>query len=222
VAAFSLAWSAQRPQARIKYYDACGESMETGMRLLSRIKGLILNPQTEWAQISQEDTSVFNLYRDYVAILALLPPFASFFGSWLFGFSYGSQGIMHPTFAGGLYRAFVQYLLSLPAFFLVAFVISAIAPHFEGKTDDRRALMLTAYSFTPVWLASLFGLIPGLRWLDVLGFYGIYVYSVGLPAMMRVPKENLDVFTLATLFLAVATVALHGWLVHFIAPQQLV
>jgi hypothetical protein len=222
VAAFSLAWSAQRPQARIKYYDACGESMETGMRLLSRIKGLILNPQTEWAQISQEDTSVFNLYRDYVAILALLPPFASFFGSWLFGFSYGSQGIMHPTFAGGLYRAFVQYLLSLPAFFLVAFVISSIAPHFEGKTDDRRALMLTAYSFTPVWLASLFGLIPGLRWLDVLGFYGIYVYSVGLPAMMRVPKENLDVFTLATLFLAVATVALHGWLVHFIAPQQLV
>lgn len=192
------------------------------MRLLSRIKGLILRPQTEWAQISQEDTSVFDLYRDYIAILALLPPFASFFGSWLFGFSYGSQGLMHPTFAGGLYRAFVQYLLSLPAFFLVAFVISAIAPHFEGKTDDGRALMLTAYSFTPVWLASLFGLIPGLRWLDVLGFYGIYVFSVGLPTMMRVPKENLDVFTLAMLFLVVATVALHGWLAHLIAPQQLI
>ncbi len=192
------------------------------MRLLSRIKGLILRPQTEWAQISQEDTSVFDLYRDYIAILALLPPFASFFGSWLFGFSYGSQGLMHPTFAGGLYRAFVQYLLSLPAFFLVAFVISAIAPHFEGKTDDRRALMLTAYSFTPVWLASLFGLIPGLRWLDVLGFYGIYIFSVGLPTMMRVPKENLDVFTLAMLFLVVATVALHGWLAHLIAPQQLI
>ncbi len=192
------------------------------MNLLSRIKGLILTPQTEWAQISQEETSVFDLYRNYIAVLALLPPFASFFGSWLFGFSYGSQGTMHPTFAGGLYRAFVQYLLSLPALFLVAFVISAIAPHFEGKTDDRRALMLTAYSFTPVWLASLFGLVPGLRWLDVLGFYGIYVFSVGLPPMMRVPRENLDVFTLAMLFLVVATVALHGWLVHLIAPQQLI
>jgi len=192
------------------------------MRLFSRIKGLILAPQSEWAQISNEDTSVFDLYRGYIAILALLPPFASFFGSWLFGFSYGSQGIMHPTFAAGLYRAFVQYLLSLPAFFLAAFVISAIAPHFDGKTDDRRALMLTAYSYTPVWLASLFGLIPGLRWLDVLGFYGIYVFSVGLPTMMRVPRENLDVFTLATLFLAVAMVALHGWLAHLIAPQQLI
>jgi hypothetical protein len=196
--------------------------MEADMQLLTRIKGLILAPQTEWAKISEEETSVFDFYRNYIAILALLPPFASFFGSWLFGFSYGSQGIMHPTFAGGLYRAFVQYLLSLPAFFIVAFVISAIAPHFEGKTDDRRALMLTAYSYTPVGLASLFGLIPGLRWLDVLGFYGIYVFSVGLPTMTRVPKENLDVFTLATLFLVVATVALHGWLTHLIAPQQLI
>lgn len=137
------------------------------MHLLSRIKGLILTPQAEWAKISEEDTSTLDLYRGYIAILALLPPFATFFGSWLFGFSYGSEGVMHPTFSGGLYRAFVQYLLSLPAFFIVAFVISAIAPHFDGKTDDRRALMLTAYSFTPVWLASLFGLIPGLRWLDI-------------------------------------------------------
>lgn len=192
------------------------------MQLLSRIKGLIVRPQTEWTLISVEKTSIFELYRNYIAILALLPPFAAFFGSWLFGFSYGAQGVMHPVFGAGLYRAFVQYLLSLPAFFLVAFVISAIAPHFEGKTDDRRALMLTAYAYTPVWLASLFGLLPGLRWLDVLGFYGIYVFSVGVPTMMRVPKENLDVFTLVTLFLAVATVALHGWLVHLIAPQQLI
>ncbi len=192
------------------------------MSLLSRVKGLILTPQTEWAIIEKEDTSVLDLYRRYIALLAAIPPFASFFGSWLFGFSYGSSGIVHPTFAGGLYRAVVQYLLSLPAFFLVAFVISTVAPHFEGKSDDRRALMLTAYSYTPVWLAALFGLVPGLRWLDVLGFYGIYVFSVGLAPMMRVPKENLDVFTLMTLFLVVATVALHGWIVHLIAPAQLI
>ncbi|MEF3366089.1 Yip1 family protein [Methylocystis sp. 9N] len=192
------------------------------MSLLSRIKGLILTPQTEWTTIESEDTSILDLYRRYIAILALIPPFASFLSSWLFGFSYGSSGIVHATFGGGLLRAVTQYLLSLPALFLVAFVISMIAPYFEGKSDDRRALLLTAYSYTPAWLASAFGLIPGLRWLDVLGFYGIYVFSVGLPRMMRVPKENLDVFTLITLFLVVATVALHGWIVHLIAPAQLV
>jgi hypothetical protein len=133
----------------------------------------------------EEETSVFDLYRNYIAILALLPAVRELLRFGGFSFSYGSQGIMHPTFAGGLYRAFVQYSAEPAGIFIVAFVISAIAPHFEGKTDDRRALLLTAYSYTPVWLASLFGLIPGLRWLDVLGFYGIYVFSVGLPTMMR-------------------------------------
>jgi hypothetical protein len=56
----------------------------------------------------------------------------------------------------------------------------------------------------------------------VLGFYGIYVFSLGLERMMRVPKENLDVFTLVALFLTVAVGALHAWLVSVIAPLQLV
>lgn len=184
--------------------------------LISRVRGLILSPQTEWETIETERTSIFDLYRGYIAILALFPPFASFLGAWLFG----SHGL-HPTFVGGLLRALTQYVLSLPALFIVAFVISMAAPHFDGRSDDRRALALAAYSYTPAWLASLFGLAPGLRFLDVLGFYGVYVFSLGLTRMMRVPKENLDVFTLVALVVTVATSALHAWIVTAIAPAQL-
>ncbi|MCC3244065.1 YIP1 family protein [Methylocystis sp. WRRC1] len=187
------------------------------MSLISRIKGLILTPRKEWDEIDAEDRSIVDLYRNYIAILAAFPPFASFLGAWLFG----SHGL-HPTFAAGLFRAVIQYALSLPALFLVAFVISMAAPHFDGKSDDKRALALAAYSYTPAWLASLFGLVPGLRWLDVLGFYGIYVFSLGLSRMMRVPKENLDVFTLVALVVTVATGALHAWIVHAIAPAQMI
>ncbi len=185
--------------------------------LISRVKGLILTPQKEWETIETERTSVIDLYRRYIVILAAIPPFASFLGAWLFG----SRGL-HPTFTAGLFRAAVQYLLSLPALFAVAFVISMAAPFFDGKSDDRRALTLAAYSYTPAWLAAAFGLIPGLRFLDVLGFYGIYVFSLGLNRMMRVPKDNLDVFTLVSLFLTVAMGALHAWIVSAIAPQQFI
>jgi hypothetical protein len=184
--------------------------------LVSRVKGLILSPQKEWEAIDSENASIVDLYRHYILILAAIPPFASFLGAWLFG----SRGL-HPTFAGGLFRALVQYALSLPALFAIAFVISMAAPHFDGKSDDRRALALAAYSYTPAWLAAIFGLVPGLRFLDVLGFYGIYVFSHGLTRMMRVPKDNLDVFTLVTLFLTVAMGALHAWIVSAIAPAQL-
>lgn len=185
--------------------------------LISHVKGLILAPQKEWELIETEQTSVVDLYRGYIAILAAIPPFASFLGSWLFG----AHGL-HPTFTAGLFRAVVQYALSLPALFLVAFVISMAAPYFDGKSDDRRALALAAYSYTPAWLAAIFGLVPGLRFLDVLGFYGIYVFSLGLTRMMRIPKDNLDVFTLVALFITVATGALHAWIVSAIAPAQLI
>jgi hypothetical protein len=184
--------------------------------VISRVKGLILAPGKEWEIIETERLSELDLYRRYIAILAAIPPFASFLGSWLFG----THGL-HPTFGAGLFRAVVQYALSLPALYLVAFVISMAAPWFDGKSDDRRALTLAAYSYTPAWLAAAFGLVPGLRFLDVLGFYGIYVFSLGLTRMMRVPKDNLDVFTLVALFLTVSTGALHAWVVSLIAPAQL-
>lgn len=191
--------------------------MDAMKDLISRVKGLILSPQKEWETIETERTSVLSLYRGYIVILAAIPPFASFLGAWFFGM----RGL-HPTFTAGLFRAAVQYLLSLPALFAVAFVISMAAPFFDGKSDDRRALALAAYSYTPAWLAAAFGLVPGLRFLDVLGFYGIYVFSLGLNRMMRVPKDNLDVFTLVALFLTVAMGALHAWIVSTIAPQQLI
>jgi hypothetical protein len=192
------------------------------MDLIERVKGLLFAPQAEWEAIEKENTSVPDLYRRYIAILAALPPFATFLGGWLFGYARGHHGVAHPTFVAGLTRAAAQYLLSLPALYLVAFVISSVAPQFDGKSDDRRALALVAYSYTPAWLASLFGLVPGLRWLDILGFYGLWLFHLGLTRMMRCPEDNEDVFTLIALFLVVAVAALHAWIVHVIAPAQLI
>lgn len=192
------------------------------MTLASRVKGIILSPQTEWEAIASENATIRDLYVHYIAILAAIPPFANFLGAWLFGYSRGHLGYVHATFGAGLYRAIIQYVLSLPLLFMVAFIISMVAPYFEGKSNDRRALALAAYSFTPVWLAAAFGLVPGVRWLDILGFYGVYVFSRGAPKMLRMPEENLDVMTLVALLSAIAAGALHGWVVHAIAPAQLV
>jgi ABC-type amino acid transport system permease subunit len=190
------------------------------MNIAKRIKGLIVAPDAEWAIIDAEDKSIVELYRGYIVYLALIPPFASFLGGYFFGFGRYPVDVEHLSFAAGLTRAFVQYVLSLPLLYLVAFVISMLAPHFDGKADDRRALTLAAYSYTPAWLAAGFGLVPGVRWLDVLGLYGLYVFYHGLPRMMKCPKDHTDVFTFVVLLLTVATGALHAWIVHFIAPWR--
>jgi hypothetical protein len=188
------------------------------MDLFRRVKGLILTPENEWSVIEVEPASIKSLYRQYIVFLAAIPPFASFFGVWLFGFSRGPLGEAHVAFWSGLFRAALQYGLSLPMIFIVAFVISMAAPSFEGRTDDSKALALTAYSYTPAWLAEAFGLIPGLRWLDVLGLYGVYLFYLGAPRMLKCPKSNVDVLTLVALFLTVAVGALHAFIVRLIAP----
>jgi len=190
------------------------------MGILNRIKGLLFDPDREWAAIEAEEPSILAIYRDYVLLLALIPPVASFLGGYFFGFGPSSHEVAHLTFWGGLMRAGLQYALSLPLLFAVAFVLSSLAPHFEGEANDARALALTAYSYTPAWLASLFGLIPGLRWLDILGLYGLYVFYHGLPRMLRCPKDHADVLTLVALVVSISAAALHAWLVHLLAPWR--
>ncbi len=193
------------------------------MSLISRAKGLILAPRKEWETISEEEVSIPDLYRNYILYLAAVPPFASFISSWLFGFySRATLTYVHATFVAGLWRAIVQYALSLPALFLIAFVLSMAAPYFEGKTDDRRALTLAAYAYTPAWLAAVFGLVPALRFLDFLGFWGVYIFYLGATRMLAVPKENVDVFTVVALAVTMATGALHGRIVHLIAPGLMI
>jgi hypothetical protein len=189
------------------------------MNIARRIRGLILSPKEEWEIIEAEDKSVLDLYREYIIYLALIPPFASYLSAYFFGVPRAAaHGAEQISLTGGLVRAGFQYLLSLPMLYLVAFVISMIAPYFDGKTDDRKALTLAAYSYTPAWLASAFGLMPGLRWVDIVGFYGLYVFYYGLPRMMKCPKDHADVLSLTVLVLSVATSALHAWIVRLAVP----
>ncbi len=189
------------------------------MGIFNRVKGLILSPEDEWVAIEAEDKSIVELYRGYIVYLALIPPFASCLSAYFFGASRGGD-VARLSLTGGLLRAAMQYALALPLLYLVAFVISSIAPYFEGKSDDKRALTLAAYSYTPAWLAAAFALVPGLRFLDILGFYGLYVLYFGLPRMMKCPKNHADVYSFAILVLTLATGALHAWIVHMAVPWQ--
>jgi hypothetical protein len=161
------------------------------------------------------------LYRNYISILAAIPPVASFLGNWLFGFSHGGDAV-RVTFFGGLFRALLQYGLSLPVIYLAAMAVSRLAPSFEGKSDDLRALKLVAYSYTPVWLAEIFGLVPGLRWLDVLGLYSLYLFYVGVARMTRSKSDYADVYTAAGIIIGFAAAFLHGAIVHMLTPLSAV
>jgi len=74
--------------------------------------------------------------------------------------------------------------------YIIASVIDLLAARFGGQRNFANAVKLSVYSHTPLWLAGIFLLIPGLNFLLILGIYGLYLLWTGLPLLMQVPDEK--------------------------------
>jgi hypothetical protein len=83
-------------------------------------------------------------------------------------------------------------------------VIDLLAPRFGGKKNFSNAFKLSVYSHTPLWLAGVFLLIPGLNFLLILGLYGFYLLWVGLPILMGVPNERAFTYAIVATACALA------------------
>jgi len=176
--------------------------------LVARAKAMLLTPQTEWKVIVGEAGGLSVLFPRYVAVLALIPALAHFIGSSLIG---GYTPII-----AGLVGALVGYVLTFLVVYVVALLIDMLAPTFNGQKNFSNALKLAVYSYTPVWIAGIFLLIPGLSFLAVLGLYGLYVLWSGLPMLMRAPPNRALPYAAAVvacaLVLATVIVAIQAFL----------
>jgi Yip1 domain len=166
----------------------------TVLELVERVRAILNTPQTEWPVVAGESNDILAIR--YVAILALIPALARFIGGWLIG--------GYIPFLAALIGAVVAYALSFVVVSAVALVVDLLAPKFGGQRSYSRALRLTAYSFTPLWLAGVVLLVPGASFLVLLGLYGLYLMWVGLPVLMQTPSERALPYVIATAACAIA------------------
>jgi uncharacterized protein YjeT (DUF2065 family) len=151
-------------------------------KLVNRIKALLLTPQTEWKVIEQEHDTLFDLLISYVAILAAIPELAHFIGQSFIG--------GYTPIVPNLVRALVVYFVAFAMVYIIAGVIDLLAPRFGAEKNFANAVKLSAYSHTPLWLAGIFLLVPGLSFLLILGLYGFYLLWIGLPMLMKVADDR--------------------------------
>jgi Yip1-like protein len=160
---------------------------EVRVDIVERAKGILLTPKTEWQTIEPEPGDPAYLFTNYVAILAAIPAICGFIGMSIIGHR---AGILT-----SIVIAVVRYLLSFVIVYAMALVVDALATTFHGQKNQPNALKLATYSMTPVWLAGALSLIPGLRPLGILGLYGVYLFWLGVPALMKAPKESSTPYT---------------------------
>ena len=150
-----------------------------------RLKGLFVDPKREWAVIAGEPADIGRLYREFILIVAAIPSLAILVRMTL-GF--------HPILAIG--QAVTSYLLAIAQPIIAAVVVEKLAPKFRSSGSTVQALKIVAYSSAPVWVAGALYLIPGLGTLATLiaVIYAIYLFALGLPAVLHTPREQIVPF----------------------------
>lgn len=128
------------------------------------------------------------------------------------GVSLPFSGVFRSPIGSGLVYALLAFGFGLLGLFLVALIINALAPTFSGIRNQRQALKVAAYSFTPAWLAALLALSPILPTLlqFVAGCYGIYVLYLGLPILMQAPREKAFGYTATVVICTIVLGILFG------------
>jgi hypothetical protein len=168
-----------------------------------RARAILVDPAAEWVKIEKESGDPAYLLTGYVAVLALIPAIFAFVGACVIGAVVPGGETVRAPILEGLFGAVFGYVAACGAVLVLGLLINLVAPLFGGRQSFDDAFKLAVYSYTPVWLAGIFLIAPGLRFLVLTGFYGAYLVWCGLPPLMKAPEAMLPVYTAAVVACAV-------------------
>lgn len=189
------------------------------MNLVERVQSILLKPKATWPAIDAEPADAASLYKNYVMILALIPAVASFIGLSLIGI--GAFGVsFRVPIVSGLANMVVGYVLSLVMVFVLALIIDAMAPTFEGTRSQIGALKLSAYASTAAFVGGIFSLVPALSAIGALAaLYGVYLLYTGLPVLMKCPPDKAIPYTAVVVVCAIVGGFIIAWVLALLTPS---
>jgi len=196
------------------------------MSIVDRAKNIILKPTDEWNVIADEPATVGGLFTGYAMILAAIPLAADIIFSGALGINVASfsgmgGGDMEMGFGAIAAMAVVGYVFSLVTLFVMSFLVNAVAPSFNGKSDMVQSTKLMTYASTATWVVGFVGWIPILGGLISLAAiaYVVYLIYLGLQPVLGVPKEKVAGLTVViVLIYVVLAVVVSGVLIGIALP----
>ena len=204
--------------------SSSGRSLSAVGRFFARVKGILLAPRSEWQVIANEVSRPVDVYLRYVAPLAAAGVLATILGA-AFPGAWGNEQTLRLSAPAAIVGALVHFALTFAIVFVVAKIVDGLAPTFGGRKDPLRALQVTAFSFTPAWVAAVLAIVPALGGIAaVIGLYGLYLLYVGLPILMHAPVDKSLGYTvvvvICTFALSLAVALGTGLLINAFVPAD--
>jgi hypothetical protein len=166
-------------------------------KIIQRARALLVTPRSEWPVIAVEPGTIQDLYREYIMILAAIPPVAQFVKVSILGIAWHGFRVYRLGIGPGLTAAILQYVATLAAVYLLAIIVEALAANFGGQPNRVQALKVVGYAYTASWIAGAALILPGLAGFIVLAgaIYSIYLLYLGVPSTMKVVPEKAPGYT---------------------------
>jgi Yip1 domain len=183
-------------------------------KVIQRARTLLVSPRTEWPVIAAEPVTVADLYRDYILVVAAIPPVCQFVKTSILGYAWHGFRVYRVGLGTGLTAAILEYLASLAAVYALAVIIESLAPNFAGTSNRVQALKVAGYSYTASWVAGFAQILPSLYALFAVAgaIYSIFLTYVGLPSTMKVLPERAPAYTAVIAIIALIV----GWIIALI------
>jgi hypothetical protein len=174
--------------------------------LIERAGEILLHPDNEWAELRGEKTSSRDLLLRYAAPLAAIPAVAAFFGMTWVGF-----GGVESGYAKAMLHVLLRFAVDLAAVWGLAHLMVRLAPKFDAKVGFGPALQVAVYSFTPVWVAGVVGIVPAASLLVLAGYgYAAHVMAIGVQRLLGVGRDRALPFSgVCVAVVCVAVVVIH-------------
>jgi hypothetical protein len=185
--------------------------------IIKRAMGILTKPNDEWKVIKGESATIQDLFLKYAIFLAAIPAIAGFLGWILIGRSFLGITVRAP-FGNSILWAIFSYVFSLAGVFLLGFIIDALAPTFGSKKDLVVSMKVAVYSYTAMWVAGVFYLIPNISFLAFIGgLYSLFLLYIGIKDLKDPPQEKAVGYFVATIVIALVISVIIGMLVTLIA-----
>lgn len=163
---------------------------------------MLFQPTQEWTAIAGEFTTPGPIYTRFLLPMAAIGPIAATVGAFLFGGERGSVltfGVVPVKLGAAVQAGVLEFVLNLAGAYGLAVAIDVIGASVGGQRNRVQALKVAAYGSTPYWLAGAFAVFPRIEPLGMLiGLYSVRLYAMGLPTVMKTPRDRTAAYTLLT------------------------
>ena len=179
---------------------------------IGRAKGILLEPRTTWKEVDAEFTKPGEVWSKFIIPLSLIGPVASMIGTFIFGKRVPFTSLTNPApLSSVISTGIAGFVVAVLGVFVMSRLISLLAPGFGGQRNDVQGLKAAAYSSTAHWIGGVFQVLPALNLVSLLfSLYSLVLLYIGLPVVMKVPKDRAMGYTAVVIIIAVVVFLISG------------